>query len=212
MKNQESLRYRLPQKTSIGKVFTNMNYNIHISVLLVLGRTLLHFKACCAPPEQLQILTDESGWGLDSGSLWQKCENKFFQIFHLEALPFGQICLQRAFQGPPSGCRLWIGPELRAQQLFLDYFLSNKAELCAQINVGTSTAVSWASHVSCIILCRSALDVFCQHQAIFIFDLVLSLWKYKSMYLIPARKPGWNSDLSKLYLSWNQSLYLGVCS
>lgn len=132
----------------------------------------------------------------------------------LEPLPPGHISLQklgRTFQGPLSGCKLWTGAELGPLQLFLEYFLSNKAKICFQSNNGPNTVVFWALCViCCIILCASALNVFCQYCTTFWFGSVLSsLWKYNSMHLIPARKPALHSDLRKLYLSWKQSLYLG---
>lgn len=67
----------------------------------IFGKTL-HFKACCASPRRLKILTDEHGWGLDSGSPQQKCENQVISNFTLEPLPLGHISLQKlggTFQG-----------------------------------------------------------------------------------------------------------------
>lgn len=84
VKNWESFSDRQLKKKPIGRVFTSLGENICMSVLLVLGRTL-HFKACCASPRQLKILTDEHGWGLDSGSLQQKCENQVISDFYARA-------------------------------------------------------------------------------------------------------------------------------
>lgn len=54
-------------------------------------------KLAMLPPKQLQILTDESGSGLDSGSLWQKCENQV-----LSDLPFRGTALRANFPAKPS--------------------------------------------------------------------------------------------------------------
>lgn len=83
----------------------------------IFGKTL-HFKACCASPRRLKILTDEHGWGLDSGSIQQKCENQVISDFTLEPLPLGHISLQKlggTFQGALwalSRSRAWAIPTL----------------------------------------------------------------------------------------------------